>query len=87
MPRKSVSDVLTERYGGKWKFQKQRDRTWVCEDGRVVKKDLNCICWMFSPKPERCPCPPIFRMTDGDETFAIDLNDPRIYKLNGASTK
>jgi hypothetical protein len=89
MPRKSISDVLTERHGGTWSylFPRPSETTWVCnEDSRVVQKKITCVCWKIANQGP-CNCEPDFFMYSGDTETKINLDDPRVYRLNGTATK
>lgn len=87
MPRKSVSDVLTERHGGKWTFDRKTSDRWHDLDGRVVVREKKCMCWAIPDRKGPCRCPVSYVMHDQDgNKEVVDLSDPRIYRLNGAST-
>lgn len=85
MPRKSIADVLTERHGGKWTFDTKTSDRWHSDDGRTVYRRKKCVCWTFGNKG-RCRCKPFYVLSDGENEKVIDVNDPRVYRLNGKST-
>ena len=86
MPRKSIADVLTERHGGKWTFDRHTSRSWNCDDGRVVTRSVNCRCWVFADQIDKCRCPVVYTMTDGEVSIEVNVDDPCVYRLNGKNT-
>ena len=86
MPRKSIADVLTERHGGKWTFNRNTSDRWHSDDDRTVYRRVDCKCWMFG-NTGKCTCKPYYVLSDGKSEQTIDVNDPCVYRLNGLRTK
>ena len=87
MPRKSRADVLTERYGGKWTFRPRPHVDWVSDDGRRVRRHVDCRCWAIPNHRGSCQCPVSYILCDSDGERAIDISDPRCYAKDGTWTR
>ncbi len=83
MPRKTKAQVLKEKVGGNWIFDRINSDRWICDDGRICIRTVDCRCWMFDDEfSEPCRCKVHYKI-DGED---VDLSDPRCYRLNGKST-
>jgi hypothetical protein len=82
MARKSRLDVIKKNFGGKWVYDQHNRFIWNCSDGRSIVRQRNCNCWAFNDGV--CDCKIAYMMRDGSKIYEVDINDPKIYELNGA---
>lgn len=82
MARKSRLTVIKEKFGGKWEYDKKDG--WNCTDGRRIYKEFSCNCWLWGLK---CECEPKYILVDRSGNKEVNLDDPKIYRLNGINTK
>jgi hypothetical protein len=82
MPRKSRLDIIKQRLGGKWTYD--RMGSWHCTDGRRIYRSVTCECWMWENVV--CNCPVKYVLVEGTKEREVDIDHPSVYRLNGKST-